>query len=103
MEKVRRDGLVAVLCSPGFGCGWYSWNSKYPELLFDPEIVQAVEDKKGLAWIEALVLRKYPGAFLGGLAEVEIVWLPQGSVFEIVEYNGAETIYFPGSRQQFIA
>jgi hypothetical protein len=26
MEKVIRDGKVAVLYSPGYGAGWYSWN-----------------------------------------------------------------------------
>ena len=28
MEKVIRNGQVAVLYSPGFGAGWYSWNEK---------------------------------------------------------------------------
>ena len=25
MDKVVRDGLVAVLVSPGHGAGWYTW------------------------------------------------------------------------------
>ena len=31
MNKVIRDGKVAVLYSPGYGAGWYSWNWNHPE------------------------------------------------------------------------
>lgn len=49
-NKVIRDGKVAVVYSPGFGDGWYTWNMDCPELLFDPIIVQCVEnnDLKGV-------------------------------------------------------
>jgi hypothetical protein len=43
LKKVIRDGKVAVLYSPGFGAGWYSWNSSVPQCLFSPEIVAMVE------------------------------------------------------------
>jgi hypothetical protein len=46
MNKLIRDGLVAVLYSPGFGAGWYSWNSEHPEILFDPALVELVEQEK---------------------------------------------------------
>ena len=26
MQKVIRDGKVAVLYSPGYGAGWYTWS-----------------------------------------------------------------------------
>ena len=38
-DRVIRDGLVAVVYSPGFGAGWYTWNLESPEILFDPNIV----------------------------------------------------------------
>jgi hypothetical protein len=43
MNKLVRDGLIAVIVSPGHGAGWYSWHG-IEELLFDPSIV---------AWIES--------------------------------------------------
>jgi acetyl-CoA acetyltransferase len=39
MEKVIRDGKVAILYSPGFGAGWSTWNSYSNEMIFDPDIV----------------------------------------------------------------
>jgi hypothetical protein len=42
MEKVVREGKVAVLYSPGFGAGWTTWGAP-KELLFDPEVVALVE------------------------------------------------------------
>jgi hypothetical protein len=45
MDKVIRDGKVAVLYSPGYGAGWYSWHDN-EELLYDPVIVDMVESKK---------------------------------------------------------
>lgn len=32
MDKVIRDGMVAVIYSPGYGAGWSSWNRDYPLL-----------------------------------------------------------------------
>ena len=50
MEKVIENGQVAVIYSPGFGAGWYTWNqSRFPELndgtalLFDPILVDLVK------------------------------------------------------------
>ena len=36
IEKLSQDGKVAVLYSPGFGAGWYTWNMTVPQILFDP-------------------------------------------------------------------
>ena len=45
MDKVIRDGKVAVLVSYGYGAGWSTWNSaRSDSLLFDPDIVQMVLD-----------------------------------------------------------
>ena len=35
MNKLIRDGMVAVLYSPDYGSGWYTWNQDDPEILFD--------------------------------------------------------------------
>ena len=47
MEKVIRDWKVAIVISPRFGAWWYTWNTKYAELLFHPKIVEMVEQWKG--------------------------------------------------------
>ena len=44
MEKVIRNGDVAILISEGYGAGWYSWY-KHKELLFHPKLVELVESK----------------------------------------------------------
>jgi len=40
MEKHIENNQVAVLYSPGYGVGWYSWNKDYPACLFHPIIVK---------------------------------------------------------------
>ena len=91
MNKLIRDGKVAVLVSPGYGAGWSSWNPDTVELLFDPAIVELVEHNK---WeeLDVYVKLKYPGIYNGGMRDLEIEWLPVGTEFIIKEHDGAETI-----------
>ena len=91
MNKVVRDGRVAVLYSPGYGAGWFSWNTEFPELLFDPGLVDLVgqDDKEKIL---AYVNLKWPDAYTGGLEDLQIEWLPVGTEFIIDETDGAELI-----------
>jgi len=91
MNKLIRDGEVAVLVSLGFGAGWSSWTLDHPEILFDPAIVEFVEQAK---WeeLEMYVKLKYPGIYIGGMRDLEIEWLPEGTEFIIKEYDGSETL-----------
>jgi len=91
MNKVVRDGQVAVLYSPGYGAGWFSWNTEYPEIIFDPGLVDLVEqgDKEKIL---AYVNLKWPDAYTGGLEDLQIEWLPVGTEFVIDENDGAEYI-----------
>lgn len=94
MEKVIRDGKVAVLYSPGYGAGWYSWNPDYEQLLFHPKLVQLVEQNKKNEiteeLIEDLMGNKY--IYIGGLRDLTIKWLNEGTIFRIDEYDGHESI-----------
>jgi hypothetical protein len=94
MLKVIRDGMVAVLYSPGYGAGWYTWNSKYPTLIFHPLIVEMVENGKELEitteWIEKNI--NISGISPWGVEGLEIKWLPVGTRFIIKEYDGSESI-----------
>lgn len=91
MNKVVRDGRVAVLYSPGYGAGWFTWNTGHPEILFDPGIVDLLEYEK---WDElrAYVILKYPDIYAGGLEDLQIEWMPVGTQFQVNEYDGSESI-----------
>jgi hypothetical protein len=90
MKKLVRDGQVAVLVSPGFGAGWYSWHH-VEELLYDPSVVEWLEQGE-MSKIEAYLALKYQDEYFGGLEDLEVKWVPVGARFRIDEYDGAETL-----------
>jgi hypothetical protein len=105
MNKVIRDGQVAVLYSPGFGAGWYTWNSLRGEseeqslqLIFDPIIVELVEKRNGDNYreinndIENRGEEILSEGYFGGAGDLTIAWLPVGTKFLINEYDGSESI-----------
>ena len=98
MEKLIRDDRVAVLVSPGFGAGWYSWH-RNEDLLFDPFIAETLiqcDEVFGETQINEItdyVTKTYgDDNYLGGLDQLAIVWLPVGTEFRIDEYDGAESL-----------
>ena len=103
VQKLIRDGKVAVLISGGFGAGWFTWNSEYPEMLFDPEIAKMLEDKEPKSAIEKVAAKKYPKAFLGGLRDLDIQWIPVGTLFKVDEYDGSESIESRDSTDWMVA
>lgn len=115
VNKLIRDGKVAVLYSPNYGAGWYTWNDKYLEILFDPEIVNLVlEDgelnyreyrkPKFIKKVEELVNDKYDGCiYTGGSRNLDIYWVAQGEQFEVTEYDGYESVNVIGELQYIIA
>jgi hypothetical protein len=91
MDKVIRDGLVAVLYSPGFGAGWYSWTGQ-EELLYDPVIVDMVQSEKCPEDIVKYCESQYGQLYFGGVDQLAIQWIPVGTRFYIDEYDGSEGI-----------
>ena len=91
MNKLVKDGLVAVLYSPGFGAGWSTWNPGVPEILFDPAIVELVEKRKRDE-LKVYVTLKYLDLYMGGLEDLTVAWLPEGSEFRIHDNDGSESI-----------
>lgn len=91
IKKLVRDGKVAVLYSPGFGAGWFTWNQEVPEIIFDPVIVDFVEKEQ---WdeLKAFITLKYPDIYKGGLKDLQVEWLDVGTEFIINEYDGSESI-----------
>jgi len=102
MNKLVRDGKVAVLYSPDYGSGWYTWNTNHPELLFDPAIVQLVEEEK-FDELKTYVTLKYPNIYEGGMWELKVAWIPEGAMFRVNEYDGDESIELKDDADWFTA
>lgn len=99
MQKVKRNGQIAVLVSPGFGAGWVSWNDgqKGETLACDADIVEAVLAKdRTLA--ASIAKQKFPGEHVCVLGAEDLVveWVDEGSNFEINEYDGSESLHVIG-------
>ena len=104
-DKVVRDGKVAVLLSPGFGAGWYTWNLCHPELLFLPRVVEMVLNQDSSYDIKAYVQSIYgeDEIYVGGVHDLVVEWVPQGSQFRIEEYDGSESLKLKDSEDWITA
>ncbi len=91
MNKVIRDRKVAVLYSPGYGAGWYTWHN-IKELLFDPVVVQFVENNEHAKIEDYCKTTHNEYEYYGGACDLEIEWVPEGTIFEISEYDGNESV-----------
>jgi len=101
MNKVIRDGKVAVIYSPHYGAGWYSWHL-IPELLFDPAVVAMIEtDRYGD--IEAYCAEHWPDNVVGDPEDLTIAWVEEGREFQIEEYDGSERLRFRDREQWIVA
>jgi len=90
MNKVVRDGKVAVLVSPGYGAGWSSWGEGDP---FCPPLVHALERGASKEELETIADEIYPDSYNGGVVgDLVIHWLEEGTLFRITEYDGAESL-----------
>ena len=102
-DKVIRDGMVAVLYSPGFGAGWSTWGGD-EIALFHPRFVEWVEGGK-VGDIDAIAAEVMgdDSFYTGGAEDLQIRWLPVGTRFEINEYDGSESVREFGPADGFIA
>ena len=97
VNKVIRDGKVAVLYSPGWGA---SWSSDYTGecknfLMFDPELVNLVEEDKRSQIPAYIATTKFAEeVYCGGADDLIIEWIPVGTEFRISEYDGYESIVY---------
>ena len=96
MNKVIRDGKVAVLVSHGYGAGWSTWmDGEYRDIvLFHPKLVQMVEEGRErditTEWMEQEL--GLDVSYTGGTDGLEIQWVPVGTKFVIDEYDGHESL-----------
>lgn len=89
MEKIVRDGKVAVAVSRGYGAGWSTWNEVNP---MDARFNQLFLD--GAGYEAADLCNELDLGYAGGASDVEIVWVPVGTEFQITEYDGSESIEY---------
>ena len=101
MNKLIRDGKVAVLISYGYGGGFYTWGAP-PEAIFDPKLVELVESVDFDGAYE-YVENTYPGVYTGGVGDLEVVWVDEGEEFIIKEYDGSESIQLKSKTQWITA
>jgi len=90
MEKVIKDGKVGVLVSPSFGAGFSTWG--YPtEAIFDPTLIELVENQKIQEAVDYCET-KWEDVYSGGVQDLKVAWIPEGTKFQITEYDGSESI-----------
>lgn len=96
VDKVERDGRIAVLVSPGFGAGWSTWadDSQIELAIFDPRLVAAAE--AGMDDIDCLMVEVFgdESFYTGGWKNIEVRWIDKGESFIIDEYDGSESVRF---------
>ena len=91
MDKIVRDGMVAVAVSHGFGAGWSTWNdvdptdARFNQLFLDGK----VDEAKALC-------KELDLGYEGGADDVSIEWVPVGTKFVIDEYDGSESLMAVG-------
>lgn len=99
MDKIIKDGHVAVAVSYGFGAGWSTWScgginpmdAQYNQFFLD--------DRADLAAAKA----HENGFYVGGADDVQIVWVPVGAHFKINEYDGSESLELRDGDQWLVA
>jgi len=101
MNKLVRDGLVAIIVSPGHGAGWYSWHG-IEELLFDPSIVAWIESNERDK-IEHYLALKYPDEYFGDLEKLSVQWITKDTAFKIDEYDGSESVSVRDQEEWIVA
>jgi len=95
MKKVERDGKIAVIYSPGYGAGWFTWTG-LEDILFDPVIVEMIETEKDADSIVEYCKKTYgeDHYFFGVMDDLAIEWVDKGTEFIVHEYDGSERIMF---------
>ena len=101
MNKVIKEGKVAVLISRGFGSGFHSYGAP-DEAIFDPKLVELVESEN-YDGANEYVMNTYPDVYTGGVDDLVVVWVDEGEDFIINEYDGSETIQLKNETQWITA
>jgi len=106
MDRVIRDGKVAVLVSHGYGAGWSTWADSDDIInivLFEPEVVEWVLNGKEGPCPDLEAKYGWEYFYDGGEDGLDVVWVEQGRQFRISEYDGAESLILAEEETWFTA
>lgn len=93
MDKYTKDGMVAVLVSPGFGAGWSTRAGENSEFYcMDRGLVELHMRGADRDEVQAYCALFGGEPYMGGWGDVEVEWLEPGTLFTIEEYDGAESL-----------
>jgi hypothetical protein len=92
MKKFKRDGKVAVIISPGFGSGWSTSYPEYPDILWDPGLIQFLLSGYNDEELNTYVGLRWPDVSLDLIDELTVEWVQEGEQFYVHEYDGNEWI-----------
>jgi hypothetical protein len=99
IEKLERNGHIAVLYTDNFSAGWSTdwYNDGVKEmLLFDREIIEPLLESDFDA-VRAVVARKYPTATASTIGDcLRVAWVLKGARFYVYESDGREEIRIIG-------
>ena len=87
----NENNELGVLISRGFGAGWSTWNCD--ALAYDKRVVEKWLDGATSGEMKAYVVSLgYPSPYMGGYNDLQLEFIPRGTVFRIHEYDGSESI-----------
>ena len=92
IERLERDGEIAVIYSPGFGSGWSTWSGYPATFMFDKVMAECVErgDRDGVV---ARAKEIDPDCHIGSnVNALTLRWVPKGARVRIDEYDGSESV-----------
>lgn len=94
MEKLIRDGTVAVITGSGYGEQWgtYATAIAMEEAIFCPRLVLAVLGESGED-VGVVSRELFPDLREFSVPRLEVVWVPVGVRFFITEEDGKETLW----------
>lgn len=94
MEKLIRDGNVAVITGSGYGENWgtHVGGSGLNDALFSPRLVQAILGETNES-VRSVARELFPQLCEFGAPELVVEWVPVGVRFFILEEDGKETLW----------
>ena len=98
----NENGDLGVLISYGYGAGWSTWNDI--NIAFDKRVIEKYLEKPSSDEMkEYLNTIGYKNTFMGGYSDLELEFIPKGTMFCIHEDDGAESIKTPENMTMMMA
>ncbi|QXO10951.1 hypothetical protein pEaSNUABM54_00125 [Erwinia phage pEa_SNUABM_54] len=93
MEKLIRDGKVAVVFSPGHSGSYVYDHQLPPDACFNVKVIKVVLGESRTS-LEKTLKKEFPDATFYSPPELEVEWIDVGREFFIREYESAESIIY---------